>query len=275
MIDPSFHGLSRLRILINYKVDARVAAELLPAPFRPKLQRGFALAGVCLIRLERLRPRFVPELFGVASENAAHRIAVEWTDANGGVHEGVFIPRRDTGSWINALAGGRVFAGEHRRARFDVSDDGERVEIHARSNDGELLIDVSGRRAAALSKGSCFASLEEARHFFETGSCGYSPTKARCRFEGVRLITPEFRIEPFEVDVARSSWFADSKRFPAGSVDFDSAFVMRDLAHGWEFIPPLVAGAEGQRLSVESVENVAWSSQRPSHHSACRAIPSK
>jgi hypothetical protein len=37
----------------------------------------------------------VPSPFGINSENAAHRIAVTWED-EGGVHDAVYIPRRDT-----------------------------------------------------------------------------------------------------------------------------------------------------------------------------------
>ena len=69
---------------------------LLPAPFRPKLIGGAAITGVCLIRLERLRPRFLPPSFGMHSENAAHRIAVCWEDEGDEECEGVYVPRRDT-----------------------------------------------------------------------------------------------------------------------------------------------------------------------------------
>ena len=52
----------------------------------------------------------VPKVHGVIrrrllSENAAHRFAVRWSDANG-EHEGVYIPRRDSGSLLNTMAGG-------------------------------------------------------------------------------------------------------------------------------------------------------------------------
>jgi hypothetical protein len=70
----------------------------LPAPFRPKLHRGYAIAGICLIRLERIRPVVFPSFCGISSENAAHRMAVLWDEPSGGSREGVFIPRRDTDS---------------------------------------------------------------------------------------------------------------------------------------------------------------------------------
>ena len=45
---------------------------------RPQLVEGRAVAGICLIRLGSLRPKGLPASLGVTTENAAHRIAVEW-----------------------------------------------------------------------------------------------------------------------------------------------------------------------------------------------------
>src|SRR5437899_2482413 len=77
---PVIHGVIDRRLLVNYRVDPDVLAPLLPAPFRPKLVRGYGLVGICLIRLKRVRPTFLPSWLGIASENAAHRAAVEWDD---------------------------------------------------------------------------------------------------------------------------------------------------------------------------------------------------
>src|ERR1700683_3947440 len=107
---PIIRGLIDRRILVNFRADSDVLARLLPAPFRPKLVNGMGMAGVCLIRLKSIRPRFLPAFLGISSENAAHRIAVEW-DEDGETTEGVFIPRRDTSSRLNTLLGGRLFPG--------------------------------------------------------------------------------------------------------------------------------------------------------------------
>src|SRR3954454_20999339 len=104
---PVIRGLIDRRILVNFRVDPDVLTKILPAPFRPKLVNGAGMAGVCLIRLKQIRPRFVPPFLGISSENAAHRIAVEWDD-DGECRAGVFIPRRDTSSRLNTLAGGRL-----------------------------------------------------------------------------------------------------------------------------------------------------------------------
>ena len=226
------HGIIRRRLLVNFRLDPAVAQTQLPPPFHPKLHDGHAVAGICLIRLEEIRPRFMPRVLGLSSENAAHRFAVTWTD-DAGEHEGVYIPRRDSGSLMNHLAGGRLFSGEHHRAQFDVTDDGDAIDIRMRSADGAVSLHVSAAGAAELPHGSVFGSVQQASDFFEPGSLGYSPM-SNGKLEGTRLRAYEWSVRPLRVDAVESSYFADAARFPAGSVTFDCALVMRNIAHEWE-----------------------------------------
>src|SRR5262245_44009815 len=168
---PRVHGTIKRRLLINYRVDPVVISRHLPPPFRPKLHDNSAVAGICLIRLENIRPRRFPPALGLSSENAAHRIAVVWEDETGS-HEGVYIPRPDTGSLVNHLAGGRLFPGEHQRATFHVTEEDDRIALHMRSADGQVELDVVARPAAQLPATSRFATMTEASAFFERGSLG-------------------------------------------------------------------------------------------------------
>src|SRR5690349_614303 len=155
---PLVRGIIERRILVNYRVDPRVMAAILPPPFRPKLVQGWSIGGICLIRLGQIRPAGLPPVLGLSSENAAHRVAVEWDDA-GQSREGVFVPRRDTDSCLTAMLGGRVFSGFHHHARFNVEESDERIAVSLRSDDGHTEVEVAGRVAAALPKASVFASI--------------------------------------------------------------------------------------------------------------------
>lgn len=229
---PAIHGLIRRRLLVNFRVDPDVMRRALPRPFRPLLHRGHAIAGICLIRLERIRPRGLPGWLGIASENAAHRIAVTW-DSDAGPREGVYIPRRDTGSLLNHLAGGRIFPGEHHRADFRVDDDGTALAMAVRARDGGMEVRLRGRVGDALPDGSCFASLAESSAFFERGCVGYSATRDRRRLDGLELRTDGWQVRPLAIDEIHSSYFADAAAFPAGSVAFDHALIMREVPHAW------------------------------------------
>jgi hypothetical protein len=235
---PVIQGVIDRRILVNFQVDPEVLARVLPPPFRPKLVRGRGIAGVCLIRLKAIRPRLVPARCGISSENAAHRIAVEWT-AEGEIHEGVYIPRRDTSSRLNVLTGGRLFPGLHHPARFEVQEEEDRYSVALRSEDGQVELAVAGRVARELPRSSVFRSLEEASAFFESGSVGYSAGPVSGRFDGLELRSFQWRVEPLAVESAHSSFFADEEVFPPGSARFDCALLMRGIEHEWHAMEPL------------------------------------
>src|SRR6218665_1842234 len=109
---PTIQGIIDRRILVNFTIDPEVIKKSIPAPFTARIYKGKAIAGICLIRLKHIRPKGFPKFLSIDSENGAHRIAVEWND-EGKTKEGVFIPRRDTSSILNSMAGGRIFPGIH------------------------------------------------------------------------------------------------------------------------------------------------------------------
>lgn len=61
---PIIQGAIDRRILVNYRVDPDTLAKALPSPFRPKLVHGVSMAGICLIRLKNIVPRFFAAIFG-------------------------------------------------------------------------------------------------------------------------------------------------------------------------------------------------------------------
>jgi hypothetical protein len=230
---PVIRGMIKRRLLVNFRADPETVQRILPEPFRPKLHAGHAVVGVCLIRLEQIRPAGLPGIIGLSSENAAHRIAVQWQDAQGLQKEGVFIPRRDTNALLNRLAGGRVFPGEHHAARFSVAEKGGHIDFAMESVDGTTGVRVSGEEGDSFPSSSCFASLEQASAFFEGGSLGYSITRDGNRMDGLRLRTLDWRVYALAISSIYSSFFDDQKRFPKGSIEFDHALIMRNLPHEW------------------------------------------
>lgn len=245
---PAVHGLIERRILVNFRVAPEVAQAILPPMFRPKLVAGWAIGGVCLIRLSEIRPRGVPKIIGVRSENAAHRLAVEW-DTAGGTEEGVFVLRRDTNSRINAWSGGRVFPGAHHLARFDVRECGDAFRVHVQSLDGAVRILVEGEVAARLEENSVFPGIAEASRFFECGARGFSMSPGG-RLELLELRSFSWQAEPLSLSAIESSCFDDRRLFPPGAVEYDSALLMRNIEHEW--LAPGVAGTAALRAATVS-----------------------
>ena len=229
---PTIQGVIRRRILANFRVDPEVMQRLLPSRFTPKLHDGLAVAGICLIRLEHIRPKFVPLNVGLNSENAAHRVAVLWEE-EGQTREGVFISRRDTNSELNVLLGGRVFPGEHHQAAFSVKESPSEISLSMQSADATVAVQVEGKIAEQLPSASIFSSLNEASAFFESGSLGYSVTHDADRLDGLRLETKQWQVEPLEIGKVHSTYFSDETMFPKDSIAFDHALIMRNVEHEW------------------------------------------
>lgn len=229
---PTIKGTIDRRILINYQVDKDVLTEYLPLPFRPKLVNDKGVVGICLIRLKNIRPKGLPRPVGISSENGAHRIAVEWTE-NGLIKEGVYIPRRDTSSKLNALAGGRVFPGVHHLAEFTVSEENGNYSVEFTSDD-DTFLSIKAKETEEWNEDSVFDDLNCASDFFEKGAVGYSPDKIGETFDGLELKTYEWKVKPLTVSEVKSSFFEDETIFPKGTVKFDNALLMKNIEHEWK-----------------------------------------
>lgn len=239
---PAIRGVIDRRILANYHIDPDVIARILPRPFVPHIVNGWAIGGICLIRLKAIRPRLFPFPFGIGSENAAHRIAVKWIE-KGQLKHGVYIPRRDTSSWLNSAAGGTVFPGVHHRADFEVQETSDHVSVKMISRDGNARLHVAGGIESDFPTTSVFGSLEEASTFFQNGSVGYSVTGSAGRFDGIELRCQNWVVENLNVDRMESSWFQDISMFPGGSVHYDCALLMRNINHEWHGLEDLCCPA--------------------------------
>lgn len=173
-MSAQIHGVIERRLLVNFRADPAVVKKLLPAKFKPQLVDGQAMVGICLIRLAQLRPGLLPGALGLKSENAAHRIAVEW-ETSEGPRTGVYVHRRDTTSVLSTLVGGRIYPGVHHRAKFDVRESETEFYVAFKSLDDATEVSVQGEVASELPKDSIFKSLSQSSEFFKKDSVGYSP----------------------------------------------------------------------------------------------------
>jgi hypothetical protein len=249
MFLDTIHGIIDRRVLLNYRINAVLLRRVLPPPFQPKLYAGYGVGGVCMIRFKQLRPRGVPAWLGLNSENAAHRIAVEW-EQDGQRREGVFIPRRDTNSWFNKTLGGRLFPGIFQRSSFEARESDSSTSVRIVRGDGGTEIAFVGHVVGHLPATSIFPSLEAAAGFFSLGATGYSATQAEGHYHGMELHSLNWTISPLAIDEARSCFFDDRQRFPSGSVELDCALLMRGIEHEWHSRPDLYLSSTATYLTT-------------------------
>jgi hypothetical protein len=229
MISMSIDSTIERRLLVNYRIDAEVVAKHLPRPLRPQLVRGYAVGGVCFIRLGGLRPARARRPLGLRTENVAHRFAVEWDDPTG-TKVGVYVPRRDSNSWLTAAGGGRIFPGRHHLAHFEVEEKDLETSIVVSSFDRNLRLAVKAGPANEIG-GVLFESTEEAIEFFRRGCLGLSPQGGS--LGAVRLERERWTATPMRVEQIRSSLFEDLVQFPDGTCELDGALLMRNLPARW------------------------------------------
>jgi hypothetical protein len=229
---PGVQGLMDRRILVALRVRPEVAARIIPKPLVPRIVAGWNIAGVCMIRLDDMRIAGVPSWLGRGSENSAHRFAVHWY-ANGRIKEGVYIPDRDTDSQINHLVGGRLFPGVHHLADFTAWESEGRFRVGFSRRNGACGVKVVARTADDWPIGSVFGSLAEASEFYHSGCVGWSARPGDDCLDGMELSCNQWAMKPLLVERFESTYFQNRNLFPAGSVEFDSACLMRGVRHRW------------------------------------------
>ncbi len=228
-------GTIARRMLLNFRAEPDIVQRLLPAPLQVELHRGQAIVGVCLIRMENLRPHGIPEALGLSSENVAHRVAIRYPSADGW-RSGVFIWRRETDQRMIELWGGRFFPGVHHHARFDVRENENQLAMDVATTDRKGDVNFSARVSPEWQKTTSFETLAEVSDFFRKGDCGFSCSLRGDELEGLQMKTLQWAMEPMEVQSVSCAFYSDTSRFPKGSVEFDSGVLMRGLPHEWHQI---------------------------------------
>jgi hypothetical protein len=227
----------RRRLLISYRVDPAVAQSLIPDVFRPQIVDGSAVAGVCMIGLQSVRPGWLRPRVGFRTENGAHRIAVEW-DENGKTRNGVYIVERHSSSLVPVLAGGRLFPGVQKRARFELDETQSRFRVSMAAPGTSVSVDV---QLGGPWMSTLFPNVEAASAFHEQGAVGWSPRRDGRGVEPLELTSKEWAVEPGQVINLKSSFF---DALPEGAAILDSVVVMRDIPFFWD-TPRITPGHVG------------------------------
>ena len=228
---PSLVGTIDRRILVNFRAELSVLRKFLPEPFEPLSVNGYGIVGICFFQLKDLRIKGAPSLLGYRSENSAHRISIQWEE-NGKRKTGVYIPRRDTSSVLNALAGGRVFSGAHRLAKFHVKEEEGTFDISFQGKDGTSFY-INAQESSNFPMGSLFKTLDRASAFFKRGNIGYAPRYKLEIFDGIELHIPQWEVQALRVNKVETGFFEDLTHFPKGSIYFDHALLMKNCEHEW------------------------------------------
>jgi hypothetical protein len=227
---PVLNGIIDRRILINYRVHPYVVKALLPEHLDPLIINGSASAGICLLRLKNIGAKHSPSFLRITSENAAHRFLVKWTEKGKDLH-GVYIPRRDTDSFLNVWLAGKIFSWPHYAAKFDVQEANDNYTLKMESKDANTHLHVRAELASSFPSDSMFDSIEHASACFQNCSLGFSPSTIPNQFKTIQLKTKSWAVKPLQIHELKSSFFSDRSLFPDNSIQFDNALLMAGIEH--------------------------------------------
>ena len=181
---PALRGRIDRRISVFYRLDPMAARSLLPAPLRPRLVRGWALGGVCILRLARMRPRMLPIPLGLASELAWHRIAVEWEEEGRPMH-GHYLLRSETDSRLAPFPGARLVPSPDDCTRIEVRSSDAALTARVESGDGTTDLDLAASLGSWRSD-ALFKSANAARASIASGHVVWDGDE-QGELEGVEL----------------------------------------------------------------------------------------
>jgi hypothetical protein len=243
----AIEGKIARRVVVNLRVAPDVLAPLIPAPFQLKIVDGWAIAGVCLTRLQQMRPVGLPAFIGLDNENSAHRVVVTWTDESGETHDGVYLPIRHTDSKVTIVVGQKLFPAELTYAKIQSAETDAGVDVRLRTDDG-FNVHFKGTFVENMPVGSVFKSAGDLSDFQYQAKIGFWPRKEG-GYDAHRLEVDKWQGRSMSVDFFESSFFSDATMFPAGSVAPDSAFAMYDIQHRWR-----QAKIELPRLAMSAIK---------------------
>jgi uncharacterized protein YqjF (DUF2071 family) len=156
-------------ISVNYAVDPRLLAAMLPAPLEPEIWKGTAWVQVLMSSLRDMRPQGMPSLFGWCFYQVSYRAAVQYRDQDGQLQRGGYFVRADTNHPVMRAVG--LSLNEFRFHEFGECEmmmirDGDTLTVGsdpAPGFEGGKLVGVLNTqdRSERPPEGSVWASLDE------------------------------------------------------------------------------------------------------------------
>jgi hypothetical protein len=242
---PPVRGVIRRRLLVNAVVDPDEAATRLPAGLRPHVTDAGTVVGCCLLELEQVRPAWLPAGVGTAMRAAAHRLSVEWDDADGHTIVGVFVPLRHSDSRLAVALGGRHVPGLHRRADSTILTGDGALRWRVAPHDGS---DLAIRVTATTAGDDVPVDPDEVvGRTCLTTDVGLSVDR-RGRIEGARMTPDHRRATPVTIEALDSAFlrgFATARPAPS--------YLMRDVGVTWTASPAPAAKGTGRGRGTGTV----------------------
>lgn len=218
--------------LVNFAVEPEVMRGLLPRGSEPDVYGGKAWLSIVIAEMDRMRPAFLPALFGITYDQIVYRAVVR---SRG--ERGVYFLRSDADNFLMSLAGDWLtfFRFHYSPIRLQragrlvhcdlTAPPAERADIHASYD-----LDTASR---TMPGASAFRGLEEAQQFLVELFTAFGTSPLDEGILMVRIKRGEWHISVVDDLRGRYNLMQDSALFPPGSARLDSVFYVKELPYYW------------------------------------------
>ncbi len=229
---PAVHDRQGRRILILYRFSPELAGSCLRPGYEARQFKGYALGGIALVRRHGVRSPLIPARI-ISSENALHFVDAVQT-VRQRAEARAMIMRHDTSSRLHAWIGGRGrWQCPHYHARFRVVESPESIDICGDSDDRQMHVAVQARLTRGMRRESMFRSTDQVLRLLQNELRGLGLIHRDRGGSAEPRLALRCEVIPLRVDRLESSFFGDSTWFPRGTVEFDSAYWLRDVELVW------------------------------------------
>ena len=226
----------RHSLVLTYALPERVLQPLLPPGLTLDKHGEFGFVAIAMVQTEKLRPSFVPEFLGQDFFLSGYRIFSRFTTRTGKNLRGLRILRSDTNRTLMACFGNLLTHYNYRKAKVQVSESDDRLEIAIETPNAEADLHVVadiGNTPAPLPDGSVFSTPQEARRF--AGPLPFtfdyeSETNSIVMIKGVR---ENWNPELVSARVSKATFF-EHPPFREETPVLSSVFYVRQIPYRWE-----------------------------------------
>lgn len=155
------------RFLISYPVPQNALANYLPPGAECSIHDGLAWVSACFVRMDDMRPNFLPQFAGMGFNYLIHRTRARLPFPDGKLREAVLVLQPNINRRILSSFGSFLTGVSFRNCQIDFSEDEDNWRVRMVSQD-ELLFDatiVKSSCCPTISNNSRFSTANQADEF--------------------------------------------------------------------------------------------------------------
>lgn len=231
------------RFLISYAVPPDLLTDYLPPGAECATHDGCAWVSACFVRMDDMRPNFVPSFAGMGFNYLIHRTRARLPFPDGKLREAVLVLQPNINRRLLSSFGSLLTGVGFRTRKVDFTEDNDNWRIQMISND-EILYDATISKSSCsetISSGSRFSTASEADGFLLGVSFGGQWSKGQSKLK----LLPETH-DPWKTlactCVTHKNQFLES--LGVDSLETDHAITMTQIPHYFG-ITPIKTALEG------------------------------